>query len=189
MLIYIHGFNSSPASHKANLLRKRLAAMGSEALFSSPALPDLPSAAIELLQSEVALYPAERVTLIGSSLGGYYATFLAEKCGVRAVLINPAVTPHVGLRAYLGPQKNLYTGAIYVLTEQDLRDLEALYVAVPTRLERYYLMVTTGDEVLDYREAVRRYAGARQLVIHGSDHGFADFSEHLDSVLQFAGVN
>ena len=123
MLIYIHGFNSSPASHKANLLRKRLAAMGSEALFSSPALPDLPSAAIELLQSEVALYPAERVTLIGSSLGGYYATFLAEKCGVRAVLINPAVTPHVGLRAYLGPQKNLYTGATYVLTEQHLRDL------------------------------------------------------------------
>ena len=69
------------------------------------------------------------------------------------------------------------------------RRIEALYVAVPTRLERYYLMVTTGDEVLDYREVVRRYAGARQLVIHGSDHGFADFSEHLDSVLQFAGVN
>lgn len=189
MLIYIHGFNSSPASHKANLLRKRLAAMGREALFSSPALPDLPSAAIELLQSEVTLYPASRVTLVGSSLGGYYATFLAEKFGVRAVLVNPAVTPHVGLRTHLGPQKNLYTGATYLLTEQHLRDLEALYVALPTRLERYYLMVTTGDEVLDYRDAVRRYAGARQLVIQGSDHGFSDFGEHLDSVLQFAGVN
>jgi len=188
MLIYIHGFNSSPASHKANLLRERLAALGQEALFSSPALPDLPSAAIELLQSELALYPAERVTLVGSSLGGYYATWLAEKLGVRAVLVNPAVTPQVGLRAYLGPQKNLYTGATYVLTEQHLQDLAALYVPSPTRLERYYLMVTTGDEVLDYREAVRRYAGARQLIVQGSDHGFSNFGEHLDSVLQFAGV-
>jgi len=188
MLIYIHGFNSSPASHKANLLRERLAALGLEGLFSSPALPHLPAAAIELLQSEVALYPADRVTLVGSSLGGYYATWLAEKFGVRAVLVNPAVTPYVGLRAYLGPQKNLYTGATYILTEQHLRELEALNVASPTRLERYFLMVTTGDEVLDYRDAVRRYAGARQLVIQGSDHGFGDFGQHLDSVLQFAGL-
>jgi uncharacterized protein len=188
MLIYIHGFNSSPASHKANLLRERLAAMGRESLFSSPALPDLPAAAIELLQSEVSLYPALAVTLVGSSLGGYYATWLAEKFGVRAVLVNPAITPHLGLRAYLGPQQNLYTGARYTLTEQHLRELEALEVAAPTRMERYYLMVTTGDEVLDYRAAVRRFAGARQLVIQGSDHGFRDFGEHLDGVLEFAGI-
>jgi len=188
MLIYIHGFNSSPASHKANLLRERLRAMGRESLFSSPALPHLPSSAIELLQSEVSLYPAATVTLVGSSLGGYYATWLAEKFGVRAVLVNPAITPHVGLRAYLGEQQNLYTGAKYTLTEQHLRELEALEVLVPTRPERYFLLVTTGDEVLDYRDAVRKYTGAKQLVIQGSDHGFRDFSEHLDSVLQFAGI-
>jgi predicted esterase YcpF (UPF0227 family) len=188
MLIYIHGFNSSPASHKANLLRVRLATLGREALFSSPALPDLPSAAVELLQSEVSLYPASVVTLVGSSLGGYYATWLAEKFGVRAVLVNPAIAPHVGLRAYLGRQQNLYTGATYTLTEQHLRELEALNVGSLTRLERYYVMVTTGDEVLDYRDAVRRYAGAKQLVIQGSDHGFSEFADHLDSVLQFAGI-
>jgi len=188
MLIYIHGFNSSPASHKAKLLRERLVALSREALFSSPALSDLPSAAIELLQSEVGLYPASVVTLVGSSLGGFYATWLAEKFGVRAVLVNPAVTPHMGLRAYLGPQQNLYTGARYTLTEQHLRELAALDVASPTHLDRYFLMVTTGDEVLDYRDAVRKYAGAQQLVIQGSDHGFSDFGEHVDSVLQFAGI-
>ena len=188
MLIYIHGFNSSPASHKAGLLRERCAAIGCESLFSSPALPDLPSAAIELLQSEVLSYTSAVVTLVGSSLGGYYATWLAEKYGVRAVLVNPAITPYIGLRAYLGPQQNLHTGAKYTLTEQHLRELDALRVAAPTRLERYYLMVTTGDEVLDYREAVRWYAGARQLVIEGSDHGFADFGNHVDSVLRFAGI-
>jgi predicted esterase YcpF (UPF0227 family) len=189
MLIYIHGFNSSPASYKANLLRERLAAIGREALFSSPELPDLPRAAIELLQSEISLYPAAAVTLVGSSLGGYYATWLAEKFGVRAVLVNPAVAPYTGLRAYLGPQQNLYTKAMYTLTEQHLRELESLDIVSPTRLERYYLMVTTGDEVLDYRDAVRKYAGAKQLVIQGSDHGFRDFAEHLDSVLQFAGIS
>jgi predicted esterase YcpF (UPF0227 family) len=188
MLIYIHGFNSSPASHKARLLRERCAAIGRESLFSSPALPDLPSAAIELLQSELMSYPSHAVTLVGSSLGGYYATWLAEKYGVRAVVVNPAITPHIGLRAYLGDQQNLYTGVRYTLTEQHLRELEALRVAAPTRLERYYLMVTTGDEVLDYREAVRWYAGAKQLVIEGSDHGFADFGDHIDSVLSFAGI-
>jgi predicted esterase YcpF (UPF0227 family) len=72
------------------------------------------------------------------------------------------------------------------LTEQHLDELRALWVEHPTRLERYYLMVTTGDEVLDYREAVAKYAGARQLVVQGSDHGFADFEQHLDSVLAFA---
>jgi predicted esterase YcpF (UPF0227 family) len=188
MLIYIHGFNSSPASHKANLLRQRLRDMGRESELSSPALSDRPSVAIELLKSEIALYPAHRLTLIGSSLGGYYATYLAEQFGLRAVLVNPAITPHEGLRAYLGPQQNLYTGQTYQLTEEHLAELRALDVAQPTRLERYYLMVTTGDEVLDYREAVRKYAGAKQLVVQGSDHGFADFSAHVDSVLQFASM-
>src|SRR5262249_36249120 len=125
------------------------------------------------------------VTLVGSSLGGYYATFLAERFGVRAVLVNPAVKPYEGLRAYLGPQRNLYTGGVYELTEKHLEELQALDVEQPTRMERYYLMVTTGDEVLDYRVAVRKYAGAKQLVVPGGDHGFSTFVEHMDSVLDF----
>jgi len=188
MLIYIHGFNSSPASTKARQLQARLEALGRADDLACPPLPDRPAQAIELLEAQMARAPAARVTLVGSSLGGFYATWLAEKHGVRAVLVNPAITPHEGLRAYLGPQKNLHTGAPYALTERHLEELRALFVPQPTRLERYYLMVTTGDEVLDYRQAVAKYAGARQLVVQGSDHGFADFEQHIDSVLAFAGI-
>jgi predicted esterase YcpF (UPF0227 family) len=186
MLIYIHGFNSSPLSYKARILKQRLDSLGKGAAFWCPALPDRPAWAIE--QLEVGLRDAEPqpATLVGSSLGGYYATFLAEKFALKAVLVNPAVRPYEGLRAYLGPQKNLYSGEGYQLTQQHLDELAALDVDQPTRMDRYYLMVTTGDEVLDYRVAVRRYAGARQLVVQGGDHGFADFADYLDSVLDFA---
>jgi predicted esterase YcpF (UPF0227 family) len=188
MLIYIHGFNSSPASHKSRLLKQRLEAMGKGREFLCPALPDRPARAIELLETKMHGIEPEVVTLVGSSLGGYYATYLAEKFSVRAVLVNPAVKPQEGLRAYLGPQRNLYTGEPYELTPEHLEELQALEVNRPTRRDRYYLMVTTGDEVLDYRDAVAKYAGARQLVVPGSDHGFGDFGAYLDSVLEFAGI-
>ena len=188
MLIYVHGFNSSPASTKARQLGARLESMGRGSEFSCPALPDRPAAAIAVLERELHRSTPDAITLVGSSLGGYYSTWLAEKYGVRAVLVNPAITPHEGLHAYLGSQKNLYTGESYVLTQTHLDEMAALFVPRPTKLPLYYLMVTTGDEVLDYREAVAKYTGAKQLVIQGSDHGFADFERHLDSVLSFAGV-
>lgn len=189
MLIYVHGFNSSPASTKARQLQARLNAIGRGGEFTCPALPNRPTQAITLLEAEMARAPAARIALVGSSLGGYYSTWLAEKHGVRAVLVNPAITPHEGLRAYLGSQKNLHTGEPYQLTKRHLEELHALLVLQPTLPARYYLMVTTGDEVLDYRQAVSKYAGAKQLVVQGSDHGFADFENHLDSVLEFAGVH
>ena len=188
MLIYLHGFNSSPASYKARLLAARMQSLGRAAEFACPALPDRPALAMQMLERDLRGQPADRVTLIGSSLGGYYATYLAEQYGTRAVLVNPAITPYAGLRQYLGEQKNLYTGETYQLTRVHLQELRALDVPHPTRLERYYLMATTGDEVLDYREAVRKYAGARQFIVQGSDHGFADFGEHLERVLAFAGI-
>jgi hypothetical protein len=189
MLIYVHGFNSSPASTKARQLRARLESIGRGSEFSCPALPDRPSEAIAVLEREMTRAAQRAITLVGSSLGGYYSTWLAEQHGVRAVLVNPAITPHEGLHAYLGPQKNLYTGEPYELTQAHLDEMATLFIPRPTKLSRYYLMVTTGDEVLDYREAVAKYAGARQLVVQGSDHGFADFERYLDSVLAFAGIS
>ena len=184
MIVYLHGFNSSPQSHKAQLLGRHMAERNLASEYACPALPPLASDAIRLVEE---LMPPENCCFIGSSLGGFYATHLAEKHGAQAVLINPAINPHVGLRAYLGTQKNLHTGEPYDLTEAYLREWEELYVPQITPA-RYLLIVETGDEVLDYRKAVARYSGAEQIVIPGGDHSLQSFPQHLPRILQFAGV-
>lgn len=130
---------------------------------------------------------ASKVTLVGSSLGGFYATWLAEKHACRAILIQPAVFPHVGLEQYLGMQKNLYTGAEYELTRAHLQGWRNLVVE-KVDPERYLLLLETGDEVLDYREAARKYEGARMVIREGGDHMLQSFPEHLPRILAFAGI-
>jgi len=183
LIVYLHGFNSSPLSHKAQVMQRYMAEQGLEKEFACPALPPLAGDAIKAIEPLIAKKPC----FIGSSLGGFYATYLAEKHDLRAVLINPAVDPHIGLRAYLGAQKNLHTGEPYELTGAHLREWEQLYVPRITP-RRYLLIVETGDEVLDYRRAVARYAGAEQLVIPGGDHSLQSFPQHLPRILEFAGI-
>lgn len=183
MLVYLHGFNSSPSSHKATLLGRTLAERGLAGRYACPALP--PRASEALARIEPLLAPG--ACLVGSSLGGYYATWLAEKHDLKAVLINPAIDPHVGLRAYLGLQQNLYTGERYELTEAHLREWQGIYAPRITP-SRYLLLVETGDEVLDYRKALERYAGCEQVVVQGGDHSLQSFPQHLPRLLRFAGL-
>jgi uncharacterized protein len=182
LIVYLHGFNSSPLSHKAQLMQRFMAQRGLAHEYACPALPPLADEAIGLLEQS---FIGKNVCFIGSSLGGFYATYLAEKHGLKAALINPAIDPHIGLRAYLGPQKNLHTGEPYELTEAHLEQWERLYVpSISPR--RYLLIVETGDEVLDYRKAVERYAGAEQVVVQGGDHSLQSFPQHLVRILEFS---
>jgi uncharacterized protein len=178
VIVYLHGFNSSPQSHKAQVLGRYLAGRGIP--YACPALPPLAGDAIR----EAEKHLGEASCFVGSSLGGFYATWLAEKHGARAVLLNPAIDPHVGLRAYLGRQENLHTGEPYELTEAHLREWENLYAARVTP-RRYLLIVEEGDEVLDYRRAVERYAGAEQIVVPGGDHSLQSFPQHLSRIAEF----
>lgn len=189
MLIYLHGLNSAPASHKAQLLCREMATRGLAAHWRCPALPHQPLHAIATIEAEIGAAAAsgDTVTLVGSSLGGFYATHLAEKHALRAVLLNPAVQPQQDLEAYIGPQRNLYTGATYELTAAHIDQWRALDVP-DVHPERYLLIVETGDEVLDYRAAVRKYAGARQIVVPGGDHSLRSFPRHIDEILRFAGL-
>ena len=163
-------------------MRRFMAERGLAHEYACPPLPPLADDAIAIVESQ---YLQKNTCFVGSSLGGFYATYLAEKHGLKAVLINPAIDPHIGLRAYLGPQQNLHTGEPYELTEAHLVQWKKLYVPRITP-KRYLLLVETGDEVLDYRQAIARYSGAQQVVIEGGDHSLQSFPEHLQRILEFA---
>jgi uncharacterized protein len=187
VIVYLHGFNSAPSSHKARTFAACLRERNLVERFVCPALPHHPAEAIALIEALPPLRDPRGLTFVGSSLGGFYATWLAEKHNCRAILIQPAVTPHIGLQQYLGPQKNLFTGAEYVLTPSHLKGWRDLYVET-VNSERYLLLLETGDEVLDYREAVHKYEGARMVIREGGDHTMQSFPEHLTRMLVFAGL-
>ncbi|MFA7665668.1 MAG: YqiA/YcfP family alpha/beta fold hydrolase [Burkholderiaceae bacterium] len=185
-LIYLHGFRSSPGSFKAKLLERRMTELGHAERFVCPQLPVSPAEAIALIEQQIAPQPGD--TLVGSSLGGYYATWLAERHGCRAVLLNPAVDPAEGLRAHVGVQTMYHSDAPFVFEARYLDELAALRAGpVAAFAQRLLLVAAKGDELLDWRDMVARYPGAQQIVLEGSDHGLSDFADLLDDVLRFAG--
>jgi len=189
MILYLHGFRSSPQSHKATLIRRALAARGRFADYVCPQLPASPRSAIA---SGLAIAQAEspaRLALIGSSLGGYYATWLAERLGCRAALLNPAITPQRDLQAQLGPQPVYFSSDVIDMRPEYLDQLAALDTPRVTRPERYFLLAATGDQVIDWRQMQAKYAGCPQRIIDGSDHPISDFANYLNEVLAFCGVN
>jgi len=192
-IVYLHGFRSSPASAKARQLVDAVAALPADLrpVLHVPTLSGGPAtdvaATLAWIEANVA-DPQVQLTLVGSSLGGFYATHLAERVGARAVLVNPAIRPYDDLRPYVGPQVNLYTGKTFIVTEAHFDELRAMAIDRITRPDRYWLMVQAGDEQLDYREAVAFFAGAFQLVEGGGDHGFQRFEAQIAPLLRFAGV-
>jgi predicted esterase YcpF (UPF0227 family) len=185
VIVYLHGFRSSPASRKATMLREAMARRGRSADYVCPALPASPAQAIEVVQRAVAGVSPAHLALIGSSLGGYYATWMAERLGCCAVLLNPAIRPQDDLARHLGVQPVYFSDVQIEFRREYLAELEAIDTPAITRPERYFLIAATGDAVIDYRSMVRKYEGARQHVIAGSDHELADFSQYLDEVLAF----
>lgn len=191
MIVYLHGFRSAPSSIKARALKRHMEARGLGSAFWCEQLPVSPREAITLVEAQLArcrVPGAPPPTLVGSSLGGYYATWLAERHGLKAVVVNPAVVAPLSLEAWIGTQTNLYTGESFEFTHAHIDELRALAVPRISRPERFWLLVETGDELLDYRVAVDHYAGARQTVLEGGDHGFSRWNDYLDDVLDFAGL-
>jgi predicted esterase YcpF (UPF0227 family) len=188
--VYQHGFRTSPASRKARLLSDAVAALPAQArpVLHVPELTDAPAAAIAAVLELVRGIDSNSLSFVGSSLGGFYATYLAERLKARAVLVNPAVRPYDDLRPYAGVQVNLYTGAQFEVTGRHFEELRALAVPRITHPERFLLLAQAGDEVLDYREAVRFYARAWQWLQGGGDHAFAGFEKAVPVVLRFCGV-
>ena len=188
-LIYLHGFNSSPDSHKSRALHAYMDEKGLLDWLISPAIPPVPADAMAML---VDLFEENKqhgdVAVAGSSLGGFYATCLAERFGCKTVLINPAVRPHLLLKKYLGENINYYTSERWVLDEIHIEQFRELDRVPVTQPERYLLMLQKGDETLDYRDALEKYQGCPLVLEEGGDHSFAGFENHIDHILNFCGV-
>ena len=189
-LVYLHGFNSSPGSVKGRKIAAAAAALSAPPVIHHPALHHRPAIAMAGVCAWVDANAPDRapLTFVGSSLGGFYATWLAERYGTAAIVINPVVDPARSLKAYLGPQTNPYTAERYELTPGHFAELEAFRVGRLTQPGRYFLLMRSGDELLDWREAVEHYAGAWQYIAGGGNHGWEDIDDEIPSILRFAGI-
>ncbi len=183
-LIYIHGFLSSPGSFKAQQVAQWLAEYRPDIDYQCPHLPPYPRQAAEQLTALAEA--ADPLYLMGSSLGGFWATWLAERYGARAVLINPAIRPWQFMPDYLEVDlKGYHTDDTYRLSSHHVGEIRAYEVEPLTRPENLWLLAQTGDETLDYRQAVAKYRGARQTVEPGGDHSFQGFERFIPEALEF----
>jgi len=190
LIIYLHGFNSSPSSFKARYLAEYMAQRGCEKQYLVPELDHCPAAALAQVQQIIETHQAKaEITLIGSSLGGYYATSLAEQNGLRAVLINPAVYPYRLLKHYLGVNRNYHTGVEYEMKPEYMQQLLDMEVQQLSQPQDYLVWLQTADETLDYRHAAEKYSDTQLVIEQGGSHGYDDFDVIVPRILQFAGLN
>ena len=188
-LLYLHGFRSSPQSFKARRLAGWLAEHRPGIHWWCPQLPPSPRQAMQLLRDGISGWPAHSCAVLGSSLGGFYATVVAQdtgRTGWPAVLMNPAVDPARDLAAYIGeqtafhsPEERFFFRAEYV------DELRVMTPATITRPERYFAVIAKGDELLSWQEMAGRYAAAQIRLLEGSDHALSDFDTHLPHILSF----
>lgn len=188
--VYLHGFLSSPLSKKAQQLIQYFAERGMADQLSVPCLSFEPQQAIQQAKdaiSELQQKPGiDSVFVIGSSLGGYYATYLSQEMGIKAALINPAVKPYELFDDYLGPNQHFYDGKTYILEMKHIEQLKQLEVEEISQPENLLLLLQTGDETLDYQQASVKYINSPSWIEAGGDHSFVDFIERLEMIFHFA---
>ena len=185
-LLYLHGFRSSPQSAKARQVAARVRDCHPDVTWWCPQLPPSPRAAIDLVMTGTAAWPRGAMAVMGSSLGGFYATCVAEAAGCPAVLLNPAVHPARDLAKYIGEQTAWHDPSEHFFFEPRFVDeLRALERGPVTHPENYFAVIAKGDEVLDWREMTGRYPRARIKLLEGGDHALSDFDRHIDEVFAF----
>jgi uncharacterized protein len=185
-VLYLHGFRSSPQSNKAKMTAAAVANCFPAVTWLCPALPASPARAMKEVIDSISDWPTESMAIIGSSLGGFYATWLAERIGCRAVLLNPAVKPARDLANHLGEQTTWQDPNQHFVFESSYVDeMQRMEIERITQPDRYFAVIAKGDEVLDWKEMSEHYAGAKIKLLPGSDHALSDYDQHLTEVLDF----
>ena len=190
MILYLHGFRSSPQSFKATVLEEAVRAAGRGGDWCCPQLPPSPARAMELAtrlienRVQLGMDPRTELVVVGSSLGGYYATCLAETWHCRAVLLNPAVYAARDLATQVGEHTMWNSSERFHFLPEYVDELAEMAAGRPADPSRYYLLAAKGDEVLDWREMVEWYRGCELRLLEGSDHGISDFHDWLPEVLE-----
>lgn len=188
-LFYLHGFNSSPQSLKAQQVLCYLKERGLEDKLVCPQVPVEPQLAVEYLVGLAdEISQDHRVSFVGSSLGGYYATYLAERYDSTAVLVNPSVKPYETLLPYLGENRFYYEDGSWEFDETHIDQLKSIEVRSISDIGRYLVLLQTGDDVLDYREAVQKYHPDRCIIEQGGDHAFTGFDRYLPQIMKFSNI-
>ncbi|NUZ07066.1 YqiA/YcfP family alpha/beta fold hydrolase [Piscinibacter koreensis] len=187
-VLYLHGFKSSPQSTKARRMAAWFAENRPDVVWWCPQLPASPADAMALIVDGTGDWPAERSAVIGSSLGGFYATAYAERTGCRAVLLNPAIEPARDLEAHVGVTEAWHSEQPFEFRPEYVDELRTIHPRALTRLERYLAIIAKGDEVLSWEEMAARYAGCQVKLLEGSDHAISEFEEHLPEVIGFLGL-
>ena len=185
-LLYLHGFRSSPQSSKARLMAAHVAQHHPGVRFWSPQLPPSPRAAMHMLCAGVADWPKQHMAVVGSSLGGYYASWVAQEMRCASVLLNPAVNPARDLARYIGEQTQFHApDEHFYFAPEFVDELHALDVRGEPPAAPQLAIIAKGDEVLDWREMVARYPQAKLQLLDGGDHGLSDFADHIAGIVQF----
>ncbi|NRA60752.1 MAG: esterase YqiA [Psychrobium sp.] len=185
ILIYLHGFNSSPQSIKAQQVAEFVKQHARDIELVMPQLQNSPMAAWQQIAQMADTYQGQTVGVVGSSLGGFFATLLANKLGVKAVLINPAVRPHRLIDLLLGEQYNSYTNEHYIVTTAHEEELSLLDIKSLEQAADFWVLLQQADETLNYRDALAFYHGARITLEPLGDHSFEGFNRYLSALVEF----
>ena len=187
-LLYLHGFRSSPQSMKARKTAAWVHQHRPDIVWWCPQLPPSPRAAMEMINERLDSWPMQNSAVIGSSLGGFYATALAQRTGCRAVLLNPAVYPARDLGKYIGEITAWHSDERFYFDASFIDELLELTPAALTHPARFFAVIAKGDEVLDWREMVARYVDCPTKLLEGGDHALSDFDDHLPDITGFLGL-
>jgi len=184
-ILYLHGFHSSPYSEKALIFKRHIESSEQEIEVIAPQLAVYPEDAIAQVEKLVKEHSSNLLGVVGSSLGGYLATYLHNEFQMPIVAVNPAVRPFELLADYLGAQIQPITGETYELQTVHMQQLKTIYSEQVNEPSRVWLLQQEGDEVLDYRQAVHHYQGCRMTLEREGDHSFIGFDRFPKAIVEF----